>query len=78
MFSPSTFIGIANAIGSIITHAPSAGRAAGVQPVRSLTTPPVTAPAAQPMPKSGVAGPSGQQAAPPRNLPRGSLLDLSV
>jgi hypothetical protein len=78
MFSPSTFIGIANAIGSIITQAPSATRAASIQPTRSLAPAPVPPPVTQSLPKTGVTGAATQHATPPRNLPRGSLLDLSV
>jgi hypothetical protein len=78
MLSPATFIGIANATGAIGQAPPVSGRAAGIQPARVLTTPPVAAPVAQPAPKSGVTASPNQQAAPPRNLPRGSLLDLSV
>jgi hypothetical protein len=90
MLSPATFIGIANAaIGQSASaaaparapaHAPGlAGRPANVQPARVLSTPPVAAPVAPPTPpKSASTALSGAQAAPPRNLPRGSLLDLSV
>ncbi|WP_428489154.1 hypothetical protein [Rhodopila sp.] len=64
-----------------------AGPPAGVQPVRILTTPPVAAPMAPLAPPrvgapaaaaSGAVGAPGTTATPPRNLPRGSLLDLSV
>jgi hypothetical protein len=78
MLSPATFIGIANAAGAV-GHPPApAGRSAGIQPARVQPTPPVAAPATQPPPKSATPALPNQQAAPPRNLPRGSLLDLSV
>jgi hypothetical protein len=77
MLSPATFIGIAHATGAVGQPAP-AGRSAGIQPARVLATPPVAAPIMQPPPKSGVTASPNPQAAPPRNLPRGSLLDLSV
>ena len=78
MLSPGTFIGIANATGAVGPPAPAAGRSAGIQPARVVTTPPVAAPVMQPPPKAGVTASPNPQAAPPRNLPRGSLLDLSV
>ncbi|HEY4173433.1 MAG TPA: hypothetical protein VGM42_10420 [Rhodopila sp.] len=78
MLSPATFIGIANATAPIGQPAP--GRSPNIQPARVLTTPPVAAPIAQPQtrtaPTASSAAPSSTQ--PPRNLPRGSLLDLSV
>jgi hypothetical protein len=78
MLSPATFIGIANASGAVGQPGPVGGRAAGIQPARVLTTPPVAAPIMQPSPKSGMTASPNQQAAPPRNLPRGSLLDINV
>jgi hypothetical protein len=78
MLSPATFIGIANATGAVAQPAPASGRSAGIQPARVLATPPVAAPIMQPPPKTGVTASPNPQAAPPRNLPRGSLLDLSV
>jgi hypothetical protein len=79
MLSPATFIGIANASSPVGQPGPGAGRSGNVQQARVLSTPPVAAPILQPPPKS--ASPtmsSTPQTAPPRNLPRGSLLDLSV
>jgi hypothetical protein len=78
MLSPATFIGIAHATGAVGQPGPVGGRAAGIQPARILTSPPVAAPITQPPPKSGMTMSPNQQAAPPRNLPRGSLLDISV
>jgi hypothetical protein len=78
MLSPATFIGIAHATGAVGQSAPAAGRSAGIQPVRVLATPPISAPIMQPPPKSGVTASPNPQAAPPRNLPRGSLLDISA
>ena len=82
MLSPATFIGIAKAaVGQPAPgQAPApAGRGANVQQARILTTPPVAPPIApQPLPKSAAPTLPSTQATPPRHLPRGSLLDLSV
>jgi hypothetical protein len=81
MLSPATFIGIANATAPTgqPAPAPAAGRTGNIQPVRVLSTPPVVSPIAQPLARPGVtASPNATAAPPPRNLPRGSLLDLSV
>jgi len=71
MLSPATFIGIANAIAP--TGQPAPASSPNVRPARAVGTPPATAPITRPPPPQ-----SGTGAAPPRNLPRGSLLDLSV
>ncbi len=84
MLSPSTFIGIASATTPAAQPAPT-GRP-NIRPARILTTPPVAAPGAPPgappvapQPQKPVTTLSpNQPATPPRNLPRGSLLDLSV
>jgi hypothetical protein len=90
MLSAATFLGIARATlpasptaevrpvpGGSAHAAPGAG---GLQPARVLSTPSL---GAIPMPQSGIARPPPTvsptpQTPPPRNLPRGSLLDLSV
>jgi hypothetical protein len=89
MLSPTTFIGIANATAPVGKPAPAAapGRApaansgygsGNIQPARVLSAPPMAAAPVMPPSKSvGTASPN-PAAAPPRNLPRGSLLDLSV
>jgi hypothetical protein len=87
MLSPTTFIGIANATSPVgktapaaaPTHAPASnpGYGRNVQQARILSTPPIAAPI-MPMPKSAGAASPTPSATPPRNLPRGSLLDLSV
>jgi hypothetical protein len=79
MLSPATFIGIATATAPVGQPAPASGRSPSVQPARVLSIPPVAAPIMQQAsPKSAATVSPAQQAAPPRNLPRGSLLDLSV
>jgi len=67
MLSPTTLAGVATAAAPI---AP-AGRP---QPVRALDTQPGTPPVAPPPPKATAAPGSS----PPRTMPRGSLLDLTV
>lgn len=81
MLSPATFIGIANATGPVGQPPPttSPGQSSNIQPARVLTTPPATAPIAQsPTRSAPIASPNLSTTPPPRNLPRGSLLDLSV
>jgi hypothetical protein len=78
MLSPTTFPGVAKAT-SVAGQPPLAGTQRGlVQPVRVLGTP-LPAPL---MPglaaKPSIAASPQTAPAPPRNLPRGSLLDLSV
>jgi hypothetical protein len=58
--------------------APASGRSANVQQARILTTPPVAAPIVPPLSKGAATATPAPPVAPPRNLPRGSLLDLSV
>jgi hypothetical protein len=67
MLSPTTLAGAANAAAPI---AP----AARPQPVRALGPQPAATPAAPQPPKTA----AGSAAAPPRTMPRGSLLDLTV
>lgn len=77
MLSPATFIGIAKATAPV----PAPGRAPAIQPARVLTSPSVAAPPPLPPPGGGNGGTAispAPQVRPPRNLPRGSLLDLSV
>jgi hypothetical protein len=79
MLSPATFIGIANASAPVGHPAPGAGRSGNVQQARVLPTPPAAVPIMQQPPKSAApTASSTPQTPPPRNLPRGSLLDLSV
>jgi hypothetical protein len=84
MLSPATFIGIANAMSPGVKpaaapgHAPASAGPANVQQARVLATPPVAAPIMPLPPKSAATASPNPPAAPPRNLPRGSLLDLSV
>lgn len=89
MFSRTTFIGIANATTPSARAAPPAaapgpaplapsGRSANIQPARVLSTPPVAAPLMTPLPRSAMTASPGVAVTPPRNLPRGSLLDISV
>jgi hypothetical protein len=80
MLSPSTFNGVANAIspaGQPLSPQVQTGR---VQQVRVLSAPPPTPllPGPGPGVRSPVTVSPDAPAAPPRNLPRGSLLDLSV
>lgn len=93
MLSPMTFLGIAKALSPAVQPAvarPPAGanrpveneprETPLVQSARILGTPPL---GVTPPPPSGTrppatVAPGQQQTAPPRNLPRGSLLDLSV
>ena len=93
MLSPSTFIGIAKAIsptGVPARAGPAAtGKAASSPPAgsgqieraRILSTPPVGVGVGA-APQGGTRPPAttspNSSATPPRNLPRGSLLDLSV
>jgi hypothetical protein len=85
MLSPATFIGIANAAANPAPAASTANspqlapaRPAEVQQARILTTPTVAAPIAPPLPRGAATASPALPATPPRNLPRGSLLDLSV
>jgi hypothetical protein len=77
MLSPATFSGVANATSP--AGQPPPPQAARVQPVRVLSTQPLAplmpgGPGVRPP----VAVSPDAPAAAPRNLPRGSLLDLSV
>jgi hypothetical protein len=88
MLSPVTFTGVANATAAVGQPAsPHVGEGRGqvgrqlmgrAQPVRVLST----QPAPPFIPLTGVKPPVAispqTPSAPPRNLPRGSLLDLSV
>jgi hypothetical protein len=76
MLSPATFIGIAKATAPI--SQPKPAPAATVQPVRVLGTLQTAAPVGQSLPKPAATASPGTATSPPRNLPRGSLLDLSV
>jgi hypothetical protein len=77
MLSPSTFIGIAKAIEPVGQPAP-----ARVQPARVLSTSPLSPlgrlPAGPAQSPPGATATPNSSTAPPRNLPRGSLLDISV
>jgi hypothetical protein len=78
MLSPSTFNGVANATspaGQPLSPQVQTGR---VQQVRVLSAPPPTPLLPGPGVRSPVTASPDAPAAPPRNLPRGSLLDLSV
>lgn len=77
MLSPATFIGVAKATSP--TGAPPSARSANIQPVRVPGALPAAVPMVPPQQKSMAApSPTATPASPPRNLPRGSLLDLSV
>jgi hypothetical protein len=82
MLSPATFIGIAKALTGTAA-VPSPARAGSVQQARVLSSPPPTPPLGIiAAPPAGANPPTtaspNPPTAPPRNLPRGSLLDLSV
>jgi hypothetical protein len=68
MLSPTTLAGIANAASPI-------GPGGRVQPVRAVTSQPTPAATPQPPQTSTTASPG---TTPPRAMPRGSLLDLTV
>jgi hypothetical protein len=70
MLSPATFIGIAKATTPVISPVQPA-RISGIQPLGAT-------PAAPSGAKPPVTAAPGSVGTPPRNLPRGSLLDLSV
>ena len=76
MLSPATFSAVANATSP--TGHPSSPQAGRVVPARVLNTQPPPLPMPIPGAKLPVTVSPEAPAAPPRNLPRGSLLDLSV
>jgi hypothetical protein len=81
MLSPATFIGIANATAPAGKPGPSAAPAvnpSNIQKARVPPTPPAALPVTPQPPKPGTTASPSHPATPPRNLPRGSLLDLSV
>ena len=83
MLSPTTFIGIANATSPVGPRAPGAagGLSANIHRARIPQTPPASVslpPPPSPRQAGGGALSPNPQTAPPRNLPRGSLLDISV
>ena len=67
---------IALAAGPAAPAATPAGRPANIQQARVLSTPPAAAPILPAPPKSLSPSAPNQPATPPRNLPRGSLLDI--
>jgi hypothetical protein len=76
MLSPAIFSGVANATSPV--GQPPQPQAARVQPVRVLSTQPSAPLMPGPGARPPVAVSPDAPAAAPRNLPRGSLLDLSV
>jgi hypothetical protein len=78
MLSPATFAGIANANSPIGQPPSPQGQTGRVQPVRVLNMPPPAPLVPGPAVKPPITASPETPPAPPRNLPRGSLLDLSV
>jgi hemolysin activation/secretion protein len=89
MLSPATFLGIAKAVPPAaqpaVVRPPPAGNAGNesaakprVQSARVLSTPPLNITPPPPTSAKPPASITPAPQPPPRNLPRGSLLDISV